>query len=97
DRIDRKKHRAGLGESHEHRLMSWDVAARLNQFNSRQQPRVPINEPVAEAGIAPLLPCLRETRMPGFRHLVVSSLDDNLRVGERSKIARVVPIEVCGD
>jgi hypothetical protein len=52
---------------------------------------------LAEGRIAPLLACLRETRMPGFRHLVVSSLDDNLRVAECGEIAGVVPIEVCGD
>src|SRR6266852_8180262 len=56
NRINGQQDRAGLRETHEHRLVTRTVTARLNQVKTRQELHIPIDQTIAQRRMIPVLP-----------------------------------------
>ena len=79
DGINGKKHRAGLRQMDKHRLVSRDMSTGLDEFETRKQLCVAINQLVSRGRLIPLRGCVAKTlrRIKGQSSpIILLSLDD---------------------
>jgi hypothetical protein len=97
DGINGKKHRAGLRQMDKHRLVSRDMSTGLDEFETRKQLCVAINELVSRGRLIPLGTGERKTGVTGTRYFMLQALCNEPGMGEGSIIACVIIVVVCTD